>query len=176
MNGTLDLLTRLVHRGARLHVDGDDLSVRGGAGVLSADLVEALREDRSNIVDVLRDGRRIAAAVWADAVQDIADRWQAVQDQHGTAPWLDPERDEELQRAVGSAIRAGDLQSALVTTAEWRDAWTELLAKGEPTPRQDSSPEALVIADELIAEADGIRPPPNASVQMFREFRWRAPR
>jgi hypothetical protein len=150
---------------------------------------------------VLEGNRKAVRDAWSQILTQVSDAWcahAAEVEASGQEPaWID---DEDLMSEVRAGVLAGDLASTLAAASVWRRAWEDAMATASGLPAAlvkaaseasagplfdwltDPSPlrrvaarrEIHARADQILAEVDGLRAPPNASVhRMFDDARRR---
>ena len=117
-----DLLTRARRQGLSFELPNGRLKIRGSRKAVEPGFLKEIDGHKEEIIERLE-----ASCAWQRAVEEIAAKWNEYKARHGDAPWLTEEDDDGLQREVGEAIRAGDLDQALQTIERWKQAWQRLL-------------------------------------------------
>ncbi|MBN1443136.1 MAG: hypothetical protein JXA90_10515 [Planctomycetes bacterium] len=122
------ILLRLAAAGVAVRRDGRDLVLGGPVSSLPAAVLAEARRHRLAIFRALADPGRAGREVWAEALAEVAGRWNVAWAGAGPSdPWLPVDEDLDLHARVREALRSGDLRAALEAAAAWRREWLELL-------------------------------------------------
>ena len=172
----------------QLRSSAGDTGIPSPAAVISSPLGEGRGGPKAS-------SGRTARQAWEAALAEMTNRWEAHAANAratGQEPiWLE---DDDLQAAIRDAILRSAFTGTLDAIASWRRAWDDAMAGASELPppllaaaarlpaadlgewrdapetvrREAAHREFLTRADQMIAESEGRRPPPNPTVhEMF---------